>query len=54
MKKLWSLVLIVCMLFGYTGCASLVTLPKAEGEHTEISSTKDKTSSNKKKSLVNN
>ena len=51
--KIWSLLLVVCMLFGYTGCTSLVKLPKAEGEHTEISSTKDKTSSSKKTTTSN-
>ena len=46
-NKIRSLLLAGCMVFGCTGCASLVTLPKVSESHTEISSTKGKTSSEK-------
>ena len=46
-NKIWSLLLAGCMVFSCTGCASLVTLPKVSESHTEISSTKGKTSSEK-------
>ncbi len=46
-NKIWSLLLAGCMSIGCMGCASLVTLPKVADNHTEISSTKGKTSSGK-------
>ncbi len=46
-NKIWSLLLAGCMALGCTGCASLVALPKVDENHTEISSTKGKTSSGK-------
>ena len=52
-NKIWSLLLAGCMVLGCTGCASLVTLPKVGENHTEISSTKGKTSSGKTKNDSN-
>ena len=38
-SKIFSLLLVICMLIGCTGCASLVTLPKVTENDTEISPT---------------
>ena len=49
-SKLVSLLLVVSMLFGFAGCASLVKLPKTTENDTKISSTE----SGKKDSITSN
>ena len=49
-SRILSLFLVVSMLFGFTGCASLVKLPKTTENDTKISSTE----SGKKDSITSN